>query len=751
MHTKTLLRVFIIIIIGLAAFRVPAQSPNSKVLIRAGKPYDLVVSRISSLGGRVLYQYKYVDAIAAELPADALAALRDVVGTAAITKDEEIALPSSVDMLRGRNLAGSVTNEFEADSFEALGELEIEQAATVNPSAYLLNNSIANVSSLHAEGTTGSGVVVAVIDTGIRPGFPHISLDGSVIGCEDFVGDALGCSNTGNNYHGTFVAGMISANVVFTLATTNPIRNAVLAECPACFINPPTNTQIPMIGTAPLASIYALRVFRPSGGAPTSRILAAMERAIELRERFDAGQTGGSNIQVVNMSLGGPTLFPGRELLDSEADVMLQKGIVPVVAAGNAGPSSITVGTPGTSASAIAVGAASLAHNERILRRLQLGPVDGPRYRPFLGAQTGFFSSRGPDADGRTDPDVVANGVACFGQGLGSTNTISFEIGTSFATPSVAGVAALLRQKYPGATARQIRNAIIDSANPDVIADGSTVFDQGHGYVNGAGASALIASGKASDEAPGLGKVTPTLTSNIERETSLQVLDSPVFQHATNLKPAQRHEILYHVAPNTKQIVIALSSVTPTLPPAQQNQLFGDDTLLTVHSAKTSDAGDDDYKVYEFSTGGTFTVNDPETGVMRVTLSGSYTNAGTVSADLSIFSLSQPVPQLSAQGKIADLQTLTFPVNVPPGVSQAEFRLSWREDWGNVPANDLDLFAINPNGVANLSGATLNNPERTVINSPIPGAWVVVVSGFRISTETDKFELRVSLDGKVVK
>ena len=545
---------------------------------------------------------------------------------------------------------------------------------------------------------------------------------------------------------------MISANAVFTFAASNPIRNAILAECPSCFINPPTNTQVPMIGTAPLSSIYALRIFGASGGSPTSRVLAAMERAIELRERFDAGQTGGSNIQVVNMSLGGVTLFPGRELVDSEMDVMLQKGIVPVVAAGNAGPSSITVGSPATSASAITVGAASLAHNERIFARLQLGPANGARYRPFLGAQTAFFSSRGPDADGRTDPDVMANGVASFGQGTGATNTVSFGFGTSFATPSVAGVAALLRQKYPASTARQIRNAIIDSANPSVIVDGSTVFDQGHGYVNGAGASALIAAGMASDEAPALGNVTTrTVTSNIERETPLHVLDSPVFQHATNLRPAERHEILYHVAPNTKQVVIALSSVTPALPPAQQNQLFGDDTLLTVHSAKTSEIGEGDYKVLEFSTGGTFTVNDPETGVMRITLSGSYTNAGTVSADLSIFSVSQPVPQLSAQGKIVERQTLIFPINVPGGVSQADFRLSWREDWGNVPANDLDLLVINPNGVLNLSGATLNNPERTVVNNPTPGAWVVVVSGFQISTETDKYELRVSLDGRVVR
>jgi len=57
------------------------------------------------------------------------------------------------------------------------------------PCAYLVNNGIANVSSLHA-GETRAGIIVGVIDSGIRPGFPHISLDGSVVGCEDFVGDA---------------------------------------------------------------------------------------------------------------------------------------------------------------------------------------------------------------------------------------------------------------------------------------------------------------------------------------------------------------------------------------------------------------------------------------------------------------------------------------------------------------------------------------------------------------------------------
>jgi subtilisin family serine protease len=754
LHTNRHLLITTALIIGVVASTASAQTTNStsKVLIKAAKPYSSVASTISSLGGSVVYQYKYVDAIAAEIPTSALTALRNVVGTGAITKDELIALPGTVDPSRGRKPgSGSVVYEAVADSFQALGGDAIQQLATATPSAYLLNNSLANVSSLHASGITGAGVIVAVIDSGIRPGFPHISLDGSVIGCEDFVNDGLGCSNSGNNFHGTFVAGMISANVVFGFSTSNAIRNAVLAECPACFSNPPINTAIPMIGTAPLSSLYALRVFGATGGAPTSRILAAMERAIDLREKFDAGLPGGSNVQVVNMSLGGSTVFPGRDLLDMEADVMLQKGIVPTISAGNAGPSSITVGSPATSSSAITVGAASLAHNERILRRLQLGPTAGALYRPFLGAQTAFFSSRGPDADGRTDPDVVSNGFASYGQGSGSTNTITFASGTSFSSPSVAGVAALLRQAHPTATAVQIRNAILDTANSALLADGSNAFDQGHGYVDGAAASALIASGGASNVAPTLGKATKTVTSNIERSTPLVVLNAPVFQHAADLKPGQRQDILLQVAPNTKQVIITLSGVTPALPPSQQNQLFGDDILLAVHSAKTSEIGEGDYKVFEFTTGGTFTVDAPETGVMRVTLNGDWTNAGTISADVSIISVTEPVPQFSAQGKIAEAQFLAFPINIPAGVSNAEFRLSWREDWGNVPTNDIDLVVVSPSGQANVDGATLNNPELAVINNPGAGTWTAFIIGFEVPSQTDKFELRVSLDGKVVK
>jgi len=742
----------LMLLLALAGTATLAQTgdPGEKVLIRTAKPYDTLVADIESRGGRVTYQYKYVDAIAAEVPRHVLASMRDTIGVGNITKDEIIPLPSSVDTLRGRNLTPSnAANEITANSFSALDTADIQSIATVNPNGSLTNLEVANVVSLHASGITGAGVIVAVIDTGIRPGF----LDDSLIGCEDFAGDGLGCSNSANLPHGTGVALAITDSVVLTFSPASAFRNAVLAECASCFLNPPANTQIPLIGTAPLSSIYALRIAGPTSPSPLSRTLAAVERLIELRQKFDAGEPGGVNIQVANMSFGQATIFAGRDLFDTAVDALVNADIVTTVAAANDGPSSLTVSSPGTSRNVITVGAASLPHNERILRRLQFGPSVGPLWRPFPGVQTAYFSSRGPDANGLSDPDVTASGFADIGRGGGTVNQISISSGTSISAPSVAGVAALLRQAFPAATASQIRNAIIASANAELLSDGSTVLDQGAGYVNGAGAVSLIASGGAASVFPTPPNSNKSVKVNVEQGSFLRVRNGFITEHFAGLKPAERHEIVYNITPNTSQVLVVLSNVTPALPPAQQNQLFGDDLLLAVHSAKTSVLfPESPYPVFEFSTsGGTFVINDPETGLMRITVNGSWTNAGAISGDVAIVSLANPVPQFTTQGTIADQELLSFPVNVPAGVSQADFRLSWREDWGNYPAADVDLILIAPDGTLNFDGASLNIPEHVVVKNPLPGTWFSIVSGFEIHTGTDRFELRVALDGTVVK
>jgi subtilisin family serine protease len=721
------------------------------VLIRAAKPYASLVTAIRKQGGEVTYQYDHFDAVAATVPRAALGAIGSLVGLHAITKDLMIQAPDSVDTLRGRGALPARTGEEERITFEsasAIPETDLAAFAAAHPEAYAINNSHMNVGSLHAGGVNGSGVIVAVIDSGLRPGFPHLELDGSIIGGEDFVGDGLGVSNTFNGGHGTFVAGMISANVTFSFNPLGTFFRSVQAHAPGATIAP---NQVPMVGTAPRSSIFAMRVFSPTGSAPTSRILAAMNRAITLRQMYDAGMPGGVNIQVVNMSLSGPALFPGRDLFDTATDLMVDRGIVVVSSAGNAGPSGMTIGGPASSFGSLAVGAASLAHNERILRDLQFGFGAGALFRPFDGSQSAVFSSRGPNADGRLDPEVTASGFGSFGMGFSGTSTINISSGTSFSSPTVAGVAALLRQAFPSATARQIRNAIAASANPGFLDDGSTTLDQGGGFVDAQAAYDLLAAGSVPDALPAPPAFSKSVKDNIQSGAGLAVERGLAHRHVSGLKPGQRHEIIYEVGQNIQSVVIQLSNVTPALPPDQQNLLFGDDLLLTVHSAKTSrQPGDGDYKVLTFTLGGTFTIQKPESGLIRVTLNGDWTNAGDISADVTIFSVTDPVTNKTLQGRIGPLETLMFQVQVPPGLAQADFRMVFREDWSNYPVNDVDMILVNPVGAADFRGATLNAPESAVFTNPMPGTWTVFINGFEIHTVEDKFEVRVALDGNVV-
>jgi hypothetical protein len=728
------------------------QDTRERVLIRGVKPYTLIEAAVAEAGGTVTHRFTEIDAIAAEVPVRALRQLRTRLPARAVSKDEVLAAPAA-----GRDVEGRSPQLDDAglasDDAVALGPDAIADIAQTNPVAYTVNNGITRVNALHAGGFAGQGIVVGVIDSGIRPGFPHLTLDGSVIGCEDFVGDALGCSNFANNGHGTFVAGMISANVNFSFAAASALRNGVLLHAPAAFSNPPTNTTIPMIGSAPLSSIYAFRVLGATSGSPISRVLIAMERAIELREQFEAG-SGGQDIQVVNMSLGGSTIYAGRDLFDTMLNAFIAADIVPVIAAANTGPSLLTTGSPASAFSALTVGAASMVHNERILRHLQLsvqlGPAAGILYRPFNGHQTAFFSSRGPTADGRPDPDVMATGFGNYGQGTGgTTGTITLGSGTSYASPSVAGIAAVLRQAFPDASAVQIRNAIIASANPAIITDGSSTFDQGNGMVDAVAAAALLAGGGASDSLEKPHNPKKKVEKNLTKFAGLEVHSGNVLVNSGMLLPGQQNSILYDVAPGTSQVIVNISNFHQVGP---GNALFGDDIILAVHSAKTSAIGvAGDYPVFAFTTGGNFVVDNPESGIMRVTLYGDWTNTDAVSVDAAISSVAGTLPKHSAKGNLRNLDFDVFIANVPAGTAKLEFLLQWQEDWASYPSADLDLILVNPANVASFAGATAKSPERVTINDPASGNWTIVVDAFEVHLQKANYSLTMIRDGVVVK
>lgn len=82
-----------------------------------------------------------------------------------------------------------------------------------------------------------------------------------------------------------------------------------------------------------------------------------------------------------------------------------------------------------------------------------------------------YFSSRGPTADGRTKPEVCARGVSTYCATTSDLNTYGGINGTSLSTPIVGGCAALLLSIYPSLTPQAVRLAFMETAcnaeNPD--------------------------------------------------------------------------------------------------------------------------------------------------------------------------------------------------------------------------------------------------------------------------------------------
>lgn len=145
------------------------------------------------------------------------------------------------------------------------------------------------------------------------------------------------------------------------------------------------------------------------------------------------------NADVVSLSLGSNET-PDTQIEDPNFEVMsyLQdNGVIPVVAAGNAGPDKKTIGSPGWLSNVLTIGA--------------IDPMTG------LPAE---FSSRGPTVDGRIKPDCAAYGVNIDSGTVGiaessgdkTKNNFGILSGTSMATPHVAGLVTLMGQAYRNET-----------------------------------------------------------------------------------------------------------------------------------------------------------------------------------------------------------------------------------------------------------------------------------------------------------
>ncbi|MET8910173.1 S8 family serine peptidase [Micromonospora sp. NPDC004551] len=285
-----------------------------------------------------------------------------------------------------------------------------------------------------AAGRDGTGVRVAVLDTGVDA--THPDLAGRIAEAQDFTGS--GSARDGHG-HGTHVASTIAGSG----AASDGLRK----------------------GVAPGARLLIGKVLDDGGSGYDSGIIAGMEWAAH------------SGAKVVSMSLGGPATDGTDPMSQAVDDLTAETGTLFVIAAGNEGAAG-TVGSPGAAAAALTVGAVD--RDDNLADFSSRGPRLGDNgLKPEITAPgVGIVAAR---ASGTT-------------MGTPVDEAYTRASGTSMATPHVAGAAAILAQEHPDWTAGKLKDALVSTtkANPAL-----TVYEQGGGRVDVARALAQRVYGSA--------------------------------------------------------------------------------------------------------------------------------------------------------------------------------------------------------------------------------------------------------------
>ncbi|MFH9726332.1 S8 family peptidase [Streptomyces sp. NPDC017254] len=253
-----------------------------------------------------------------------------------------------------------------------------------------------------AEGFDGTGVKVAVLDTGIDPGHPDVK--DRIVGSKSFVpGQAV----LDENGHGTHVASTVAGSGAASGGADK--------------------------GVAPAADLLVGKVLGNDGYGQNSGIIEAMEWA------------KAEGASVVSMSLGDTTPDDGTDPMAQAVNALsADGGPLFVIAAGNAyDPGAIS--TPGSAEKALTVAA-----------------VDRSDARAPFSGQGPLVGNSGLKPD-ISAPGV--NITAAASQAVpGTTGMYRTMSGTSMATPHVAGVAAILKQWHPDWTGQQLKDALMSTS-----------------------------------------------------------------------------------------------------------------------------------------------------------------------------------------------------------------------------------------------------------------------------------------------
>ncbi|MBU7015246.1 MAG: S8 family serine peptidase [Theionarchaea archaeon] len=722
-----------LVLIGILvlAIYVPVSAPSGEDVHLIFETTDKagLTNVINAAGGHVTTEFVTVDMLAAEIP---FSALEDVLGSSYIVsvwKDRVQTLPEVPETTDGDNFE---TTEVMDISAQISGSYTLEDIESLPEDYY--NYMVTGAQEVWSETNAGAGTLVAVIDTGTFP--YHPCLYPRVIGGISFAPDEPSDSwgDPDNHYHGTVCAGIVASNAAVLLPKTHLWGQAIMRYAPAeSWIDYDEDyILVPLLGMAPLAEIYAIKVFPKSGaGVPTSVVMQGIDHAIYMRQLYDAtGGAEGLPIDVISMSLGGATGYDGHDAEDKLVDKATEVGIVVSAAAGNSGPALNTIEAPGNANTSLAVGAAADPIHTRVGSDIAYGiPGIGADMFPYDEQQIIYFSSHGPTSDGRLGPDVLACGV--YALSAFPPYSIGIMSGTSSACPAVSGAAALLvswqKTNLGAANPYQIRNAIIEGAVPLTKPYG--IYAQGNGYLNLPNSLSLLQGGI--DDGLHLHKSYTYEATDLHGGTQTWFTGT--------LEPGIAYDLTIAVDEDTQKLDISLTDVTFS---GSQNPWLGDSIEFYVQdSVRTSDAfiynsinvyGDADFTAYE-----------PSPGKVRIVIEADWTNWGTLSCNITVTETESQENNGGPKEVIGFDEWHQYNIEVPEGLSYVVFELWWLHDWSMWPTYDLDMYIFDPNGYLYVDGATLASPEKQVFAAPVPGTYIVLVYGYDIYHGKDPYQLRV--------